>query len=126
MFVQTDEVLRSQLDRKARLNDLSNRNVQDNTRLRARVEMARSISRSRSPVYERQRSPVYERQTSLVYERQRSPVYERSVSPPLYERTRSPVYEKKYGGGDPLRSPTKGDLRTTAATKKYGADFDEE
>ena len=108
MFVETDEVLRSQLDRKARLADLSYKSVQDDARIRARVEMARSISRSRSPVYERQRSPVYER----------------SRSPPLYERNRSPIYEKK--GGDPLRSPTRGDLRTTAATKKYGADFDEE
>jgi hypothetical protein len=68
--------------------------------------MARSNSRSRSPVYERSRSP---------------PIYERT-----YERTRSPIYEKKYGGGDALRSPTRGDLRTTAATKKYGAEFDDE
>ena len=106
MFVQTDEVLRSQLDRKARLNDLSYRNAQDNERVRAKIEYARSISRSRSPVYERSRSPVYER----------------SRSPPVYERV---AYDKKYTGGS-LRSPTRGDLKTTAATKKYGADFEED
>jgi len=34
MFVQTDEVLRSQLDRKARLNDLSYKISSDNERVR--------------------------------------------------------------------------------------------
>jgi len=105
MFVQTDEVLRGQLDRKARLNDLSHKNFADNERVRAKIELARSISRSRSPVYERSRSPVYER----------------SRSPPIYERV---LYSKKYTGGS-LRSPAR-DLKTTAATKKYGEDFDEQ
>jgi chromosome segregation ATPase len=76
MFVQTDEVLRSQLDRKARLNDLSYKISSDNERGRAKIDYVRSISRSRSPVYERSRSPVYER----------------SRSPPVYERV---VYDKK-------------------------------
>lgn len=106
MFVETDEVLRGQLDRKARLNDLSYRNNLDNDRVRAKIEYARSISRSRSPVYERSRSPVYER----------------SRSPPQYERV---AYEKKYASGS-LRSPIRRDLKTTAATKKFGEDFDEE
>lgn len=106
MFVQTDEVLRSQLDRKARLNDLSYKISSDNERVRQRIDYVRSISRSRSPVYERSRSPVYER----------------SRSPPVYERV---VYDKKYATGS-LRSPTRGDLRTTAATKKFGADFEED
>ena len=97
MFVQTDEVLRSQLDRKARLNDLSYKISSDNERVRAKIDYVRSISRSRSPVYERSRSPVYER----------------SRSPPVYERV---VYDKKYATGS-LRSPTRGDLKTTAATK---------